>query len=105
MGLRSEAYIGAIARSSIVARSDKNELMLDCFVFPGNSGGLVLYSPYVKFGSPFSSPIIGEEKLIGVVIDYIPYTDVAYSPQTHRPRISFEENSGLSHAVTSDQIL
>lgn len=105
MGLRSEKYTTAIARRGIVARSDGDELMLDSFVFPGNSGGPVVYSPFVKFGANLTSPMINDERIAGMVIDYIPYTDVAISPQTKRARITFEENSGLSHAVTSDKML
>jgi Trypsin-like peptidase domain len=105
MGLRSERYTTAIARSGIVARSDNDELMLDAFVFPGNSGGPVVYSPWVKIGANLTSPLINDERIAGVVIDYIPYVDVAISPQTKRPRITFEENSGLSHAVPADKIL
>jgi len=105
MGLRSEKYTTAIARSGMVARSDGDELMLDCFVFPGNSGGPVVYSPYIKTGANLTSSMINDERIAGVVIDYIPYTDIAISPQTKRPRITFEENSGLSHAVTADKIL
>ncbi len=90
MGLRSEKYTTAIARNGIVARSDNDELMLDSFVFPGNSGGPVVYSPLVKIGANLSSPLINDERIAGVVIDYLPYTDVAISPQTRRPRITFE---------------
>lgn len=105
MGLRSEKFTTAIARGGIVARSDADELMLDSFVFPGNSGGPVIYSPYVKIGANLTSPMINDERIAGMVIDYIPYTDIAISPQTKRARITFEENSGLSHAVTADKIL
>jgi hypothetical protein len=105
MGLRSEKYATAIARNGIVARSENDELMLDSFVFPGNSGGPVVYSPLVKIGAMLSSQLINDERIAGVVTDYIPYTDVAVSPQTRRPRITFEENSGLSHAVSADKIL
>jgi hypothetical protein len=45
MGLRSEKYSTPIARRGIVARSGSGELMLDAFVFPGNSGGPVVYTP------------------------------------------------------------
>ena len=105
MGLRSEKYTTAIARNGIVARSENDELMLDSFVFPGNSGGPVVYSPFVKVGANLSSPLINKERIAGIVTDYIPYMDVAISPQTKRPRISFEENSGLCHAVSADKIL
>jgi len=105
MGLRSERYTTAIARSGIVARSDSDELMLDSFVFPGNSGGPVVYSPWIKIGANLTSPLINDERIAGVVVDYIPYEDVAVSLQTKKPRIIFEENSGLCHAVPADKIL
>jgi hypothetical protein len=105
MGLRSEKYTKAIVRNGIVARSDSDELMLDSFIFPGNSGGPVVYSPLVKVGANLSSPLINDERIAGVVTDYIPYTDVAISPQTKRARITFEENSGLCYAVAADKIL
>jgi hypothetical protein len=109
MGLRSEKYTTPILRKGIVALSTKDDLMLDAFVFPGNSGGPVLYEPTIKISSAgpitISSPIINQERLIGVVVASVEYTDVAISPQTRRPRITFEENSGLTHVVPADKIL
>ena len=74
-------------------------------MFPGNSGGPVIYCPIIKLGVGLTSPILGDERIVGVVVESVEYTDVAISPQTHRPRITFEENSGLSRAVPSDMIL
>jgi hypothetical protein len=105
MGLRSEQYARPITRHGIVARSDNGELLLDVFVFPGNSGGPVFYSPVLKTDSSISSPLVNEERLVGLVVDYVPYVDIAVSPQTRRPRVTFEENSGLCHAVPADRIL
>jgi hypothetical protein len=105
MGLRSERYATPIARHGIVARSDSGELMLDCFVFPGNSGGPVFYSPVIKVGVNLNTPLVNSERIIGVIIEYIPYVDVAISPQTKRPRITFEENSGLCVATPADKII
>lgn len=42
--------------------------------------------------------------LIGIVKGYVPYQDVAYSLQTMRPRITFEENSGLAAVHPVDYI-
>jgi hypothetical protein len=50
-------------------------------------------------GSGLKSPLLNEEKLIGVVSSFIPYRETAVSLQTQRPRIVFEENSGLSNVV------
>lgn len=105
MGLRSEHYATPIARHGMVARSYNGELVLDCFVFPGNSGGPVIYCPAIKVGANLTTTLVNSEKNIGVVVEYIPYVDVAISPQTQRPRISFEENSGLSIATPADRII
>ena len=35
-------------------------------------------------------------KFIGIIGEYIPYQEVAISTQTGRPRVVFEENTGLS---------
>jgi len=42
--------------------------------------------------------------LIGMVSGYVPYQDVAYSLQTKRPRVIFEENTGLAVVVPVDRI-
>jgi hypothetical protein len=39
-----------------------------------------------------------------MVVDYLSYTDVAVSQQTQRPRITFEENSGLASVLPTDYI-
>ena len=35
-------------------------------------------------------------KFIGIIGEYLPYQEVAISTQTGRPRVVFEENTGLS---------
>ena len=42
--------------------------------------------------------------LLGIVYQFLPYTDTAYSRQTNRPRITFEENSGLASVIPADYI-
>ena len=105
MGMRSEKHPKPIARKGIVARADNNVWIADAFVFPGNSGGPVVYVPAIKVGLPLSSSLVNEEKLVGLVISYEPYIDVAVSLQTKKPRITFEENSGLVYILSSDIIL
>ena len=39
-----------------------------------------------------------------MVSSYLPYREIAVSTQTERPRMIFEENSGLSIVVPHDQI-
>ena len=43
--------------------------------------------------------------LIGMVSSYLPYTEVAISTQTGRPRMIFEENSGLGIVIPMEQIM
>jgi len=106
MGLRSEEHQVPIVRRGTVARSDPGNLVLDCFVFPGNSGGPVVYVPVLKFGGGLiSSPLVNSEKLVGIVISEITYNEDAYSLQTMHRRVSFEENSGLCNAVPVDRLL
>jgi len=106
IGLRSEQHPTAIARRGTVARSDTDGLMLDAFMFPGNSGGPVFYMPTFSVDDVFlKSPYLNAPRLIGLVTSYVPYTDVAVSAQTKRPRITFEENSGLSNTVTADELI
>ena len=45
LGLRSEKYTVPILRQGIIAHRDATTTTLDAFVFPGNSGGPVVYAP------------------------------------------------------------
>lgn len=109
LGLRSEEHAQPIVRGGTVARADSKSILIDGFVFPGNSGGLVLYSPTLKLHSSADIDIelgfIDHEMVIGLVSSYIPYIDAAVSQQTGRPRVTFEENSGLCQLVSADAIL
>ena len=92
--------VGAPARDML--NGLRREFLLDATVFPGNSGGPVLSKPEIA--------AIGETKpnlqckLIGVVRAYVPYQDMAYSRQTGRPRVIFEENSGLTEVLSVDLV-
>lgn len=105
LGLRSADHPRPIARHGIVGRVDHNNVIADVFVFPGNSGGPVIYSPSLKVGHGLNSPLLNEEKLIGVVSSFLPYRETAISQQTKRPRIVFEENSGLSNVVPVNRLI
>ena len=50
-------------------------------------------------------PALGKAWLIGVVSGYVPYEDVAISAQTNRPRVIFEENSGMAVVIPIDRAL
>ena len=98
----------AIVRHGIVARAqnwlkgDARTFLVDASIFPGNSGGPVLLKPETAFiEGTKSNKRCG---LIGMVSSYLPYQEVAVSSQTGRPRMIFEENSGLGIVVPHDVI-
>jgi S1-C subfamily serine protease len=67
-GLRSDELREPIARSGIVARVSLPGITLDAPVFPGNSGGPVVYAPLIKVGAPISSGVVNSERLVGMVV-------------------------------------
>jgi hypothetical protein len=103
--MRSEQYATPIVRRAIVARVDPNNIIADGFVFPGNSGGPVVYEPTIRIGKSFKTSILQGDWLVGMVSSFITYRDVAVSLQTKRPRIIFEENAGLCRVVPAETIL
>jgi len=105
LGMRSEQYAIPIVRRAIVARPDPNNIIVDGFTFPGNSGGPVVYEPTIKVGKEFETNILQGDWLVGMVLSHIPYIETAISAQTHRPRVTFEDNSGLCIVLPADQIL
>jgi len=100
MGLIGSTRNTVIARSGTIARirdtltRSNNEYLIDAFVFPGNSGGPVVSKPEALAITGTKSQ--DASYLIGIVKSYVPYDDVAVSLQTKRPRVIFEENSGLA---------
>lgn len=105
MGLRLQGYEAVIARSAMVSSKGPKYVLLEAFVFPGNSGGPVVYAPSIKMGDTFTNKLLNEERLVGIVKNYIPYEDVAISKQTRETRVIFQENSGLSDMVPASAIL
>jgi len=93
---------GIIARISEMLDHASQYFLIDSFVFPGNSGSPVVLKPELSFiegtkGQPTAY-------LIGIVLSYIPYMDVAVSLQTQHPRVIFEENSGLAEVLPTNYI-
>jgi len=89
-----------IFRSGTISRINKDKtIFLDAFAFPGNSGSPVfLKSSPFRFDSKdlnLGSDPLGD-KFIGIIGAYIPYDDVAISIQTKKPRVIFQENSGIA---------
>lgn len=93
---------GAIARISDCLAGLSDDFLLDILIFPGNSGGPVIIRPEAV-AIQGTSKIPGAY-LLGVIRGYVPYIDIAYSVQTQKPRITFEENSGLAAAIPMDAV-
>jgi hypothetical protein len=113
MGLVGAEQDYVIVREGSIARirdtldfpSAVKTFLLDSFIFPGNSGSPVVLRPETSEASfAGEKPPIRSAYLLGVVTGYLPYTDVALSMQTRRPRVTFEENSGLTEVVPADYI-
>ncbi len=106
MGLVGEQRTYPIVRHGVIARiqdwlrGDARSFLIDSTAFPGNSGGPVLLQPEAMGLEGTES--IRRSLLLGIVSSYISYTDVAVSKQTGRPRVTFEENSGLAEVVPID---
>ncbi len=93
---------GAIARIKDLYEGRSRDFLVDVFVFPGNSGGPVITKPELL--SLHGTTSLAKTAFIGMIQSYIPFTDIAISQQTGRPRIVFEENSGLSSVIPAEYI-
>jgi len=98
-----------VAKQGIIARlaatqdsKQTTEYLIDAMVFPGNSGGPVITR--FEIASITGTKAVKRSYLLGVVSQFIPYTDVAVSKQTNHARITFEENSGLASVIPADYI-
>ncbi len=92
--------LGVVARCRDWLEGRSKEILVDAAVFPGNSGGPVIAGIYIA--GITGTKARQRADLIGIVQSYIPYQDVAISVQTKRPRIVFEENSGLASVIPTD---
>lgn len=85
---------GSIARIRDTLQESSKDFLVDAFVFPGNSGGPAVSKPEALSITGTKSQ--SDAYLIGIIKSYLPYKDIAISEQTKRPRVIFEENSGLA---------
>ena len=93
---------GCLARVRDWLNGKSSKILIDSFIFPGNSGGPVITRPdgfALQGMTPNRSAL-----LLGMVSAYVPYVDVARSEQTRNVRVIFEENSGLAEVVPADII-
>lgn len=99
-GIEPQKRILPVIRNGTISLiNDDKTFYIDAFAFPGNSGSPVFlkFSP-IRFDEGGIS-IGGDQlggKFIGIIGSYLPYQEVAISTQTGRPRVVFEENTGLS---------
>lgn len=91
---------GVIARIRDYMAGAAKSFLVDASIFPGNSGGPVVTRPDMVAIEGTKAP--QSANLLGIVAGYVPYQDVAYSKQTNRPRVIFEENTGLAVVVPID---
>jgi len=105
LDIRMEKHIKPIVRSGIISLVQPNKtFLIDANVFPGNSGSPVFLKPSFM---DYQTSVIGQlkpAKFIGIISSYLSYRDMAISQQTGRPRITFEENSGLANVYSSSII-
>jgi len=93
---------GVLARIRDYLDGHASDFLVDAPIFPGNSGGPVVLCPSLTAIS--GTKAVTRADLIGIVKSYVPFIDVAISQQTRRPRITFEENSGLAAIEPLDAI-
>lgn len=99
-GIKLENRVTPIIRSGTISLINNDKTFyIDASAFPGNSGSPVFLKPSpIRFDAGGIG--IGRDKLggkfIGIIGEYLPYREVAISAQTGRPRVIFEENTGLS---------
>jgi hypothetical protein len=105
-GTAQRSYVivrrGSIARISDVLEGASKTYLIDALVFPGNSGGPVISAPNAMAIEGTKSQ--DRAYLIGVVMGYLPYTDVAFSRQTGQARMVSQENSGLAEVIPVDYV-
>ena len=99
-GVEPQKRISPIIRTGTISViNDDKTFYIDASAFPGNSGSPVFLKPSpIRYDEERIS-IGGDElggKFIGIIGEYIPYQEIAISAQTGRPRVRFEENTGLS---------
>lgn len=104
---RTDRITPVIRKGMVSALNEDGSFYIDAFAFPGNSG-----SPVFIKALPMTSPepgvlVAGDPngcRLAGVVGEYLTYQETAVSEQTKRPRVVFEENTGLARVWSVDAL-
>lgn len=92
-------YKSPLLRKGVIAGINDNRqaIILDCPVYPGNSGGPVIEVEMVALGQ-------WKFTVIGVVSEFVPYVDV-WESKRHGNINTFIENSGYSVVTPIDVII
>lgn len=95
-----------VCRSGIISMLGESEytFLIEGYAYPGNSGGPVFLKPSIYNFRTNAIGKITSPYLIGVVTKCVNYCEPAFSKQTGRVRITFEENSGLTFVIPSQYI-
>jgi len=97
LGIGSRERLTPLVRAGIISyKEDDSIWLIEGNAFPGNSGGPVFLKPSFYDFKTGTLGKISPPKFIGVLQAYVSYEDVAISTQTGRPRVVFQENSGLA---------
>ena len=99
-GLEQKRKISPLVRGGQISLIEPDKTFyIDGFAFPGNSGSPVFLRPS-RWRFRGEEAVLGKDdlafKFAGVIGEYLPYQEMAVSAQTGRPRVVFEENTGLS---------
>ena len=105
---QKDGGVHPIIRKGVVSRiNNDSTFFIDGAAFPGNSGSpIFLFPTPIKINS--NGFMIGgpmEIQLIGIMGAYISYQDVAISQQTKKPKVIFEENTGLSLIYSTESLM
>lgn len=105
--LEVDGSVDPIYRKGFVSRKNNDgTFYIDATAFPGNSGSPIFnYPNAIEIND--NGVVIGNQKpikILGVMSAYVPYEDVAISRQTSRPRVIFEENTGISKVFSAHYI-
>jgi hypothetical protein len=98
-GINASDSITPITRRGMVSVLNRDgSFYMDAFAFPGNSGSPVFIKPsaatFAEKGFRIGDP--NACHFVGIIGEYLPYQELAISTQTKRPRVIFEENTGLA---------
>jgi hypothetical protein len=100
-GIEPKGRIMPVIRTGVISLlNDDGTFYIDAAVFPGNTGSPVCLKPSaIRFGrvggrTVDRDPLGG--RFVGIIGEYIAFQELAVSVQTGRPRVMFEENTGLS---------